>query len=181
VHNERLWEKYRNGQIKVDELRWKRMWCSLLDFKIGNEALARKMGDAFLESLPTKTRLFPDTVQILEYLRDKDYQLHLITNGFDKTQHHKLKSSGINGFFREVITSESSNSLKPHPEIFEYAILKTGAVKSECIMIGDTPEVDILGAMNAGIDQVYVNHINSPNTVKATYTVNSLKELELIF
>jgi len=181
VHNERLWEKYRNGQIKVDELRWKRMWCSLLDFKIGNEALARKMGDAFLESLPTKTRLFPDTVQILEYLRDKDYQLHLITNGFDKTQHHKLKSSGINGFFREVITSESSNSLKPHPEIFEYAILKTGAVISECIMIGDTPEVDILGAMNAGIDQVYVNHINSPNTVKATYTVNSLKELELIF
>ena len=29
-------------------------------------------------------------------------------------------------------------------------------------MIGDTPEVDILGAMNAGIDQIYVNHINNP-------------------
>jgi putative hydrolase of the HAD superfamily len=48
-------------------------------------------------------------------------------------------------------------------------------------MIGDTPEVDILGAMNAGIDQVYVNHVNNPNTVKATYTVHSLKELESIF
>jgi len=181
VHNERLWEKYRNGRIRVDELRWKRMWFALLDFKIGDEALARKMGDAFLESLPTKTRLFPDTVPVLEWLRNKTYQLHLITNGFEKTQHHKLRSSGIDGFFREVITSESSNSLKPHPEIFEYAILKTGAVKSECIMIGDTPEVDILGARNAGIDQVYVNHINNPDPVQATYTVRSLKELEDIF
>ena len=181
IHNDRLWEKYRNRQIKVDELRWKRMWLTLLDFKIGDEMLARKMGGAFLESLPTKTRLFPDTLQILEYLRDKHYRLHLITNGFEKTQHHKLKSSGINGFFQEVITSESSNSLKPHPEIFEYALLKTGAAKSESIMIGDTPEVDILGALNAGIDQVYVNHLNDPRPVKATYTVNSLKELKQIF
>jgi putative hydrolase of the HAD superfamily len=181
AHNDRLWEKYRNGQIKVEELRWKRMWLSLLDFKIGDEALARKMGDAFLEILPTKTLLFPDTVFILQYLRNKNYHLHLITNGFEKTQHQKLKSAGIAAFFQEVITSESSNSLKPHPGIFEYALLKTGAAKTESIMIGDTPEVDILGAMNAGIDQVYVNHIKKPEPVKATYTVTSLKELETIF
>ena len=115
------------------------------------------------------------------YLTDKKYQLHLITNGFEKTQHQKLQSAGIGGFFREVITSESSNSLKPHPEIFEYALLKTGAEKRESIMIGDTPEVDILGAINAGMDQVYVNHIQNPEPVKATYTVTSLKELENIF
>ncbi len=181
AHNNRLWDKYRNGQIKVDELRWKRMALVLLDFKIGDDVLARKMGNAFLEILPTKTLLFPDTVPILHYLRAKNYQLHLITNGFEKTQHHKLKSAGIDAFFQEVITSEGSNSLKPHAEIFEYALLKTGAGKAESIMIGDTPEVDILGAINAGIDQVYVNHINNPEPVKATYTVTSLKELETIF
>jgi putative hydrolase of the HAD superfamily len=32
-HNERLWARYRNGYIKVDELRWKRMWLTLLDFR----------------------------------------------------------------------------------------------------------------------------------------------------
>lgn len=181
VHNNRLWDKYRNGQIRVDELRWKRMSLSLLDFKIGDDALARKMGNAFLEVLPSKTLLFPDTMYILRYLTDKKYQLHLITNGFEKTQHQKLQSAGIGGFFREVITSEGSNSLKPHPEIFEYALLKTGAEKRESIMIGDTPEVDILGAINAGMDQVYVNHIQNPEPVKATYTVTSLKELENIF
>ena len=48
-------------------------------------------------------------------------------------------------------------------------------------MIGDSVEVDILGAMNAGIDQVYVNHLGLELEIKPTYMVNSLKELENIF
>ena len=40
VHNDKLWERYRNGFIKVDELRWKRMWLTLLDFKVADEPLA---------------------------------------------------------------------------------------------------------------------------------------------
>jgi putative hydrolase of the HAD superfamily len=182
VHNDKLWERYRNGHIKVDELRWKRMWLTLLDFKNGDETLARKMGDIFLEQLPARKTLFPYAVQILNYLSEKEYRLHLITNGFEKTQHNKLKNSGLDKFFNEVITSESSNSLKPHREIFDYALKKTGAKKEESIMIGDSLEVDIQGAMNAGIDQVYVNHILNENlTIKPTYTVYSLKELEIIF
>ncbi len=59
--------------------------------------------------------------------------------------------------------------------------MKTGALKQESIMIGDTPEVDILGALEAGIDQVYVNHTGNQEPVIATYTVYSLKELEKIF
>jgi putative hydrolase of the HAD superfamily len=180
-HNERLWDKYRKGLMKVDDLRWKRMAVTLLEFKIGNEALARKMGVEFLEILPTKKAVFPHTIEVLNYLTEKKYQLHLITNGFEKTQHHKLQTSGIQGYFCEVITSEGSNSLKPHPEIFEYALLKTGAEKKESIMIGDTPDVDISGARNAGIDQVYVNHTKNPEPVDATYTVYSLKELMDIF
>jgi len=180
-HNERLWDRYRKGQMKVDELRWKRMAVTLLEFKNGDEALARKMGIEFLEILPTKKKLFPDTVEVLGYLTEKKYTLHLITNGFEKTQHNKLRTSGIDHFFREVITSEGSNSLKPHPEIFEYAFMKTGALKKESIMIGDTPEVDILGAREAGFDQVYINHTGNHEPVEATFTVYSLKELLDIF
>jgi putative hydrolase of the HAD superfamily len=185
AHNEKLWERYRNGFIKVDELRWKRMWLSLLDFKVADETLAREMGIVFLDLLPTRKILFPYTIEILGYLLDKKYQLHLITNGFEKTQHDKLKHSGLDRYFTEVITSEGSNSLKPHKEIFEYAFQKTGADPGSCIMIGDSIDVDILGAMNAGIDQVHVNHLTKEpvfiNDKPPTYTVYSLKELESIF
>lgn len=180
-HNDKLWERYRNGFIKVDELRWKRMWHTLLDFKIGDERLARKMSDDFLLLLPTRKTLFPYTVQMLSYLRDKGYHLHLITNGFQETQKQKLKYAEIDRFFGKVITSEESLSLKPHKEIFDYALRITGASNEESIMIGDNMEVDILGAKNAGIDQVYVNHLNDEKPVEPTFTVFSLKELEAIF
>ena len=181
VHNNKLWERYRNGYIKVDELRWKRMWLTLLDFKIGDEPLARRMDVAFLEALPTRTILFPYTVEILRYLTDKGYQLHLITNGFEKTQLSKIANSGIDGFFKEIITSEGSNSLKPHKEIFDYAFSRTGALPAESIILGDSIEADIQGGINAGIDQVYINHLGIEPAVKPTYTVYSLKELEDIF
>jgi putative hydrolase of the HAD superfamily len=48
-------------------------------------------------------------------------------------------------------------------------------------MIGDSIEVDIQGAINAGIDQVYVNHLGEMCTIEPTFTVNSLKELQDIF
>ena len=181
AHNEKLWERYRKGYIRAEELRWKRMWLTLLEFKIGDEALAREMGLLFLEALPTRNTLFPYTHEILDYLVAKDYKLHLITNGFEKTQHSKLQHAGLDGYFTEVITSEGSNSLKPNKEIFEYAFRKTGAQKEESIMLGDSVEIDIQGAINAGIDQVYVNHLRLEPAVHPTYTVYSLKELENIF
>jgi putative hydrolase of the HAD superfamily len=180
-HNEKLWEKYRNGIIKVDELRWKRMWYTLIDFKIGDEKLAKDMGLRFLDLLPTRNILFPHAIECLDYLTNKGYSLHLITNGFEETQHSKLKHAGIASYFIEVITSECSNSIKPKKEIFEYAFMKTNAQPQESIMIGDSIEVDIQGAMNAGMDQVFVNHSCINCTIQPTYMVHSLKELEGIF
>ena len=181
AHNEKLWERYRNGFIKQEELRVKRMWLALLDLKIADEILARDMSVQFLDQLPTRTILFPYAIEILQYLTEKNYQLHLITNGFEKTQHSKLKYSGLDKYFKEVITSEGSSSLKPNKEIFDYAFQKTGANPDESIMLGDSIEVDIVGAMQAGIDQVFINHLNISIDIKPTYVVRSLKELENIF
>jgi len=178
AHNDRLWARYRNGYIRQEELRLKRMWLTLLDFRIADEALARQLSELFLQLLPTRTLLFPDTLDVLRYLTDKGYRLHLITNGFEQTQRSKLKSSGLDPFFIEVITSESSNSLKPQKEIFEYAMNKAGANAQESLMIGDSLEVDIAGAMGVGMDQVHVNYNGAEQDLSPTYTIKALKELE---
>ena len=157
------------------------MWLALLDFKIADELLAKELSIQFLDLLPTRTILFPYAIEILEYLVQKKYELHLITNGFEKTQHSKLKYSGLDKYFKEVITSERSSSLKPNKEIFDFAFEKTGAKPNESIMLGDSIDVDIVGAMNAGIDQVFINHLNIDIAIKPTYVVKSLKELEEIF
>lgn len=180
-HNERLWQRYTRGYIKQEELRWKRMWLSLLDFKVADEALSKTMAVQFLERLPYKKNLFPYAIEILEYLKQKKYVLHLITNGFEQVQHSKLSSSNLTGYFEAVITSEASNSLKPSKEIFDYALQRSGAAVEESIMIGDNLDADIRGAMNAGLDTVFVNHLNVAADVQPTYIVYHLKELEQIF
>jgi len=180
-HNEILWDRYHNGLITADDLKWKRMWRTLLDFKIGDEVLSKQLSAKFLELLPTKKILFPHTTEILQYLLDKNYVLHLITNGFEKTQWSKINNSGLAKYFTHMITSEASNSLKPKKEIFEYAMDKAGASLQQSIMIGDNLEADIQGAINAGMDSVFVNHINATAHLQPTYTIYHLKELELIF
>jgi putative hydrolase of the HAD superfamily len=180
-HNAVLWDRYHHGYITAEELKWKRMWRTLLEFKNGSEELAKKMSGYFLEVLPTKQNLFPYTHEILQHLKEKEYKLHLITNGFEKTQWRKLDNSKLGQYFEEVITSETSNSVKPNKEIFEYALNVTGALLYESIMIGDNLDADIKGAMNAGMDAVFVNHLRIETEVKPTYIIYNLKELEDIF
>ena len=54
---------------------------------------------------------------------------------------------------------------------------KAKAVAAESIMIGDDPEVDIRGAKNAGLDQIYVDHVNKPIAFEPTFRVTDLKQL----
>lgn len=180
-HNHILWSRYTQGLIKQEELRWKRMWRTLIEFKVGDEKIARKMSEDFLQELPLQKQLFPYTIEILTYLKNKDYQLNLITNGFDEVQNKKLLHAGLSPYFNKMITSQASNSLKPHKEIFAYAIKETQAEKYSSIMIGDNLEADIEGALNFGIDAIWVNHTNIPTSKQPTYIVTHLKQLENIF
>ncbi|MEO6537446.1 MAG: HAD family hydrolase, partial [Ferruginibacter sp.] len=98
-HNEILWGRYEQGTITAEELKWRRMWRTLMDFKIADEVLSKNISTKFLEILPTKKEVFPHTHEILQYLKNKNYLLHLITNGFEKTQWSKLKHSGLDKYF----------------------------------------------------------------------------------
>lgn len=179
-HNAILWDRYHKGFISSDDLKWKRMWRTLIDFKVGDEVLAKEMAAKFLEILPTKKILFDYTTEILEYLLNKNYTLHLLTNGFEKTQWSKINNSDLAKYFTYVITSEISSCVKPSKEMFDFAINKCSALLHESIMIGDNLDADIQGAINAGMDSVFVNHINATPTINATYTITHLRELENI-
>jgi putative hydrolase of the HAD superfamily len=182
IHNDKLWDRFRKGFINRNELRVKRFRVTLLDFKIGDEKLADVLSVQFLERLPFKTTLFPQTKDVLEYLVTKNYPIHLITNGFEETQLQKIRNSGIDHFFTHIITSESAGTLKPKKEIFDFAIAKALATTESSIMIGDALDIDVLGAYNAGIDQVHFNPLLlAPNIdLKPTYTIQSLHELKEI-
>lgn len=179
-HNKRLWDRYNHGFIKQEELRWKRMWHTLLEFKLGDEKLARQLSQEYLEILPNKKALFPYTFEILNYLNKKGYKMHLITNGFEQVQWKKIENAKIGGYFTNVITSELACCLKPHKGIFDFAIERAACCYKESLMLGDNLDADITGAMNAGMDTVFVNHLREETHIQPTHTIYHLQELENI-
>ena len=179
-HNELMWNKYHQGKISSDELKWKRMYVTLLEFKIGDEQLAKQMASTFLEILPEKKAVFVGAFETLDYLLAKKYKLHLITNGFEKTQHRKLASSGLAKYFTQVITSEATGFVKPNKEIFDYALQQANATTTNSIMIGDNIEADIKGAYNAGWQTVFANYVAAPIPQEASYTITALVQLQQI-
>ncbi|MBS1614910.1 MAG: YjjG family noncanonical pyrimidine nucleotidase [Bacteroidetes bacterium] len=175
-HNDRLWERFRAGYIKREDLRWKRIWYTLLDFKVYQTALSHELSEAYLLLLPTQAVLMPGARELLDYCSNR-YTLHLITNGFERTQRQKLQHSGIEHFFKEIFCSERCNSIKPQPEIFQYALRETGAQLQESLMIGDALDIDVLGAQRCGMDSVYFNPRKLPHNGKPTYEIAALNEL----
>ena len=71
----------------------------MLEFKIADEALAKLLAVQFLDELPNRKNLFPYTIEILEYLINKKYVLHLITNGFDNIQHSANYQTATHALF----------------------------------------------------------------------------------
>ena len=179
-HNKRLWEQYGLGEIKKETLRETRFYLTFKDFGIDDMELGLLFDKEYIEQSPKKKILFPNAVETLEYLKAK-YSLHIITNGFSEIQHIKLKSSGISSFFANVFTSEMVGYHKPHPAIFRHAMSCTNAKKTECLMVGDDYEADIVGAKNAGIDQIFFTPNKAASVAIApTYTIQSLEELTKI-
>lgn len=135
--------------------------------------------DDYVQLCPTKTNLFPDAHETLQYLQSK-YKLHLISNGFRESQEVKIKGTNLGDYFQHIIISEEIGVNKPDKAIFEHALNITGAIKSESLMIGDSLEADVYGALNFGMDAIYFNPngLDKPDDVPVQIT--RLKELTLM-
>ena len=177
IRNEFLWKNYREGKISVTDLRLHRFSNTLSDFSIADKKISFDISNKYMSLCPDKNHLVPNTIDILQYLQSK-YELHIITNGFHEVQMRKIKNCKIGHYFGQVITSESAGCLKPERKIFEYALALTKANKDASVYIGDSLEVDILGAKNAGLDQIFYNPRNIPHGEQITHEVQFLTELK---
>jgi putative hydrolase of the HAD superfamily len=174
--NEALWQEYHAGKIDRMTLRASRFYRTLLLFGVNDPDLGSTIEKTYLLRSPYKTGLLPNALKTLDYLKKK-YELHIITNGFEEVQHIKLKSSGLKSYFGHVVTSDAAGYNKPQREIFEYALNLAQSSASNSLMVGDNIKIDIEGAMNAGIDQVFFNPGKQDKTCNATYQINDLEEL----
>ena len=175
--NVELWEEYGRGQVSKEELNRQRFLYPLEAVGARDVALAEAFSDDFFSVIPTKNRLMPHAYEVLEYLAGK-YNLYILSNGFRELQSCKMRSAGVDGYFKKVILSEDLGVLKPWPAIFNFALSATQSELRESLMIGDSWEADITGAHGVGMHQAFYN-VTERTTFPflPTYHIHSLKEL----
>lgn len=177
-HNLHLWSLYRDGKVSKKELIVERLLFPLRPFGIDDETFALDLNDDFLHRTSLKTKLMPYALETLDYLKPK-YRLFILSNGFTEVQYKKINNSGLSTYFEEIILSDEIDINKPDIRFFSYALEKTQTRKEDTLMIGDSWEADIIGAKQAGIDQIwYKQDISLNQEFIPTYEISSLKELK---
>ena len=178
--NHAQWKLYRENKITQEDLRFNRLNKTFEKLNYSASiGLINNISEKYITYLSTFPHLFEGTLELLEALKNR-FRLHIITNGFDKIQQFKIENSGIESFFEFVFTAEKVGFKKPHPEIFIQSLKTVNTTAKASIMIGDSFEADILGALNQGMQAIHFNSHNEEVHTKCPI-VYSLAELKALF
>lgn len=178
--NVAYWKLYERNEIDQETLRVNRLKDAFeaINFSITLEEI-NSISHLFIEYLTSNNHLIDGTIETLDYLKD-NYQLHIITNGFSFVQEVKLQKSNLANYFVTVTNSELAGHKKPHENIFQYALSLAKASKNQSIMVGDSIEADVLGAINFGMKAVYFNPANEMVSNDAIIQIQKLTQLKNI-
>ena len=179
-NNHYFWSLYRQDKISYEELRIIRLKKSFSDlkFKVSNKKI-EKISEIYFKNLITFNFLMKDSIKLLKKLKKK-YNLHIITNGFDKVQNKKINNSSLSFFFNSITTAEEAGFKKPNIEIFNFAMARANTKPTNSLMIGDSFDSDIIGSLNAGMKAIHFNS-HAENDHNRCLIVQSLSQLiELI-
>ena len=166
--NTSLWQQYYKKQITKEYLRNNRFNEAFKYFKYDNYDLNLLVTEAYLSRSPHGKILKENCIEVLDFLKP-NYNLHIITNGFKEVQNIKIDACNIGHYFTSIIISEEHNLTKPDKQLFTLAQTINNTISTECIMIGDNYDADVLGAKNAGWQSIWLNESvtsNEPNQIK---------------
>lgn len=182
-HNLSLWEKYEKQQISKTLLHFDRFYYPLsvatadMPTRVRHDIqqMAIAMGSDFLHLTSVHFRLLDGAEDAIRYLASK-YPLTIVSNGFVEVQYEKINLSGLQSCFSHIVLSEEVGAQKPNPEIFRYALLLNKCQSQDALMIGDSYPSDIQGAINAGIDQLWLTDRQPSAQTPCTYQRLHLKD-----
>ena len=98
---------------------------------------------------------------------------------FEEVQNFKVVNSGLKTYFQNIFTAEKIGFKKPHPRIFLTAIESVNTSAYNSIMIGDSLEADIQGALDVGMQAIHFNTHNEleHNQCPIVYSMHELNQI----
>lgn len=182
--NDGLWKRYEKGEIQKEDIKKTRfrLFFEHLQVEDGYDSL--EVNNKYMTYLSGGGSTLEGATDLCRRLKEKGYDLYLVTNGTQWVQEPRLKKSGLLPYITEVFISDSIGYQKPRKEFFDKVFEDIAEKdKSRIILVGDSLSSDIKGAMNAGIDSVWFNPkgLPLPEGIRTDYVVKGFEEIEKIF
>jgi putative hydrolase of the HAD superfamily len=150
---------------------------ALQAFDIPSITLAEELSNQYIKIRSTKHVLFPETLETLRLLQP-NYKLGLITNGAPDLQWKKIKGGGLTDYFNCILISGEYGFGKPDERLFRAAVEQLKTVKENVLMVGDSINNDIQGAVSAGLTTVWINRERRINpAVLPNFEIDNLLKL----
>lgn len=176
--NADLWDRIRDGLIDKEYLRNHRFYDTFSSFGLENKELSDHFEHNFLDEILKYNELVPNCLDVLDYLKEKEYTLHIISNGFDEITHRKIQLSGLSNYFTTITSADDIGVRKPNPLIFEHSLKKDNAKKEESILIGDDWIADVKGAQNFGMDVLFFDVLDEDKQEDGLKVIKNLLEIK---
>ncbi len=121
----------------------------------------------------------PNIYNVLDYFRDKNIKMGIVTNGNSNFQNTKIDKLDFRKYMKTIIISEEVDIRKPDPKIFDLALSNINSNNEKTLFVGDNPFMDIKGAIDAGLVSVWLSHGQVWNIKHyiPRYTINDISEL----
>jgi putative hydrolase of the HAD superfamily len=115
----------------------------------------------------------PDTLRVL---RERGLKLVVVSN-WDVSLHEQLAATGLAALVDGAVSSAEVGAGKPHPDIYRRALELAGASTGEALMVGDSPDTDVAGALALGIGAVLVDRCGTAQPPPGARRVTTLAEV----
>ncbi len=112
-------------------------------------ALADPAFDAFFAERQRVT-LYDDALPALKWLSER-YPLVAVSNG-----NADIHKTGVARWFRTAFNARAFGSGKPHAPIFRAAAASVGLLPKDVLHVGDDAELDVVGALDAGMQAAWL-------------------------
>ena len=142
--------------LKYDMSALRRESIRLALYRAGEDPmLAEQAFDAFFAERQRVT-LFDDARPSLDFLSAR-FPLVSLSNG-----NADLDRVGLAGYFQAAISAREFGVGKPDPRIFHAAAGAVDLTPGHVLHVGDDATLDVLGALNAGMQAAWINRADHP-------------------
>jgi putative hydrolase of the HAD superfamily len=151
----RHYQAYQRRELTFQEQRRRRV-NEFLGLSV-NEAEAAEIFTGYLTRYEAGWALFDDAVPALRRARAAGLTAAVLTNGDADHQRYKLDRLGLTAEIDVLFTTDGLPAGKPHPRAFLHAVERLEISVADVVMVGDSLERDVCGALAIGIEAVLLD------------------------